>query len=635
MKACLLVAAAIAMALPLQSAAAQVRFDRTGYRLTSIGQRVRVAARVSGVSRTPIRWRVADTAVARVNTQGVVEARKAGFTRVWGIAGEDSASAIILVDQWAARFDFLPSVVRLHAVGDRAPLRIQARDANGVLLASEARRTSSCRATNERIATLASNGQVTARANGVTWIRCTDRGVSDSVRVEVRQRAASATIVDKPGYASRVVGDTFRIRLSAKDVAGGDIQDIQATWASLNPMVVSVDPLTGMARSVGQGTARIVAQVGDATDTVTVNVLQGASFLPSVASSDTMGTVPGGEGEPRAPSLHLASLFLTVGDTARVTPRDATGAAIANAEFRMTATDTAIVRTLSGQRVVARQPGSAHVVVQFGGLRDSLLVSVREKADAEVITAGDASSTPFIRPVFNLDSARLRNRQQLDSAAAEIRKQSAVAIYSGRMAGLVLLVSHVTQSTRDTNFLDRRSGLLYGVRGEFAPHRRVLLSGGFRTGELSPTAASGEPLTVTEAEVDIALRPARWFSFGGGYVRRATLTPLARQRWEFPRVSASTRFDFVGGAITSVTGVSLLPAARYTGYLDAQQKQINPDPFSIAGEAGIEAHSGPFTMALLYYAERFAFPRVNNNATARTDQFSALRLRAGYQLGRF
>ena len=40
--------ALIVSALPLSGAMAQVQFDRTGYRLTSIGQQVRASARVVG-----------------------------------------------------------------------------------------------------------------------------------------------------------------------------------------------------------------------------------------------------------------------------------------------------------------------------------------------------------------------------------------------------------------------------------------------------------------------------------------------------------------------------------------------------------------------------------------------------------
>ena len=166
-----------------------------------------------------------------------------------------------------------------------------------------------------------------------------------------------------------------------------------------------------------------------------------------------------------------------------------------------------------------------------------------------------------------------------------------------------------------------------------APHARLKLSAAFRMGKLSP-AGAGEDLDVTELEADIMVRPVQWFGLSGGYVRRVTTTEIATQRWDFPRATASTRFNFVGGAIRTTTALSLLVGARYSGYLDAQNEPINPDPFSLSGEAGIEFHNRRFAAGLSYYAERFRFPRVNNNTTVRQDLFSALRLRLGYQIGR-
>ncbi|HYC53263.1 MAG TPA: Ig-like domain-containing protein [Gemmatimonadaceae bacterium] len=611
------------------TADAQVRFERTGYRLTSIGERVTVSARAQGT--TPIRWHISDPGIASVTARGVVEAKKAGYTRLWAVAGDDSASAIILVDQWAARFDFYPSVVRLHAVGDSLPLRVQVRDAAGHLIADAARRTSSsCHSLNDRVAQLASNGRITARSNGVTYVRCTDRGIADSVRVEVRQRAASAVISDKLGFANRVVGDTFRLRVTARDASGGEIRDVRATWASVNSGIVAVDPLSGLARSVSPGETKIVAQVGDITDTVAVAVVAGSGLQVLMADAGSLPSLS----EPTAPTLRLQNLYLIVGDTARVTPKDGAGAAMNETEFRLSSNDERVVAAISGQRVVALRPGNTYVVAQAGSIRDSLVVSIREKADPSASATEVATTVAFVRPTFNIDSARAHNASQLDSASRAIRRQSVVAVYSGRMIGISALVIHAGHATRDTNFLDKRTGLLYGGTAEIAPHRRIRMSASLRAGTLSPTGSSGEELDVTEAEADITLSPAPWFGLRGGYVRRVTKTELATQRWEFPKASAVARFNFVGGAITTITGISVLPGAKYTGYLDAQGDAVDPDPFSVAGEAGLELHSGSFTAALLYYAERFSFPTVNNAVQGRTDQFSALRLRVGFQMGR-
>src|SRR5213075_753096 len=133
-------------------------------------------------------------------------------------------------------------------------------------------------------------------------------------------------------------------------------------------------------------------------------------------------------------------------------------------------------------------------------------------------------------------------------------------------------------------------------------------------------------------QADVTFSPAPWFGFGGGYVRRVERSDLATQRWEFPRVSAAARFPFVGGAVTSVTGISVLPAASYTGYLDSLGATVKPNPFSLAGEAGLELRTGVLSAALTYYVERFTFPVVAGET--RRDQFSTLRLKVGLQAGR-
>ena len=83
---------------PLGRATAQsgVRFERTGYRLTSLGQRVAVAARVTDrqrrlVSGARIRWHVADSSIAAVTATGIVTSRRPGYTKLWAVAGRDSA----------------------------------------------------------------------------------------------------------------------------------------------------------------------------------------------------------------------------------------------------------------------------------------------------------------------------------------------------------------------------------------------------------------------------------------------------------------------------------------------------------------------------------------------------------------
>src|SRR6185503_12168221 len=113
----------------------------------------------------------------------------------------------------AARFAFSPSVLRIDALRATVPITVQISDSAGVPVAGATSATSSCRSLNDRIATLGADGVVMARANGVTWIRCTDRGFADSLRVEVRQSPVRAQIISAAGLIRKSVGDTFSVQV--------------------------------------------------------------------------------------------------------------------------------------------------------------------------------------------------------------------------------------------------------------------------------------------------------------------------------------------------------------------------------------------------------------------------------------
>jgi hypothetical protein len=636
-------AALVLTMIPLRVASAQVRFERTGYRLTSLGEHMAVSARLVDARRRPvanakIRWRIADSSIASVTPAGIVVSRRPGYTKLWAVAGQDSASALILVDQWAAKFDFSPAIVRFDAVGSKVPLKVLVRDAAGHLIADQNRRTATCRMVNERIATLATNGDVSARANGVTYVRCTDRGIADSVRVEVRQKPRSVVIADKLNITSKMVGDTFKIRLSALDNTGLEIKDVQATWASLNSGVVNVDPLTGFARSVGPGVAKIVAQAGDATDTVSIQV-QPSAGMPMPVTVDSTNALPSLDA-PRVPTLTLQSLYLMVGDTGRLTAtaKDASGNPISNPGLTFRSSDTSVVSpvtTRSGQGWVARRTGVTYVVAQFGTIVDSLQVSVRAKSTATSSGTAAGPSIAFERPKFDTLASRRLYAQRLDSAARAIKRASIVREFTGRALALSAVAGQVTHSSHISDvFTETHTGLLYGGNAVLAPLSWLKLTGDYRTGTLTNGKATGEDMKVNEAEANLMLSPAPWFAFGGGYVMRSEQTDLATQHWTFPRVTAQTRFAFVGGAVTTVTGISLLPGATYTGFIDPADtsKTVAPNPFSLSGEAGLELRTGVLSAALTYYVEKFAFPE--KLGSTRADQFSALRLRIGLQAGR-
>lgn len=625
-------AAFLVPAASLAAQETQVVFERTGYRLTAIGASVSVGARVLDgrrrpVPNAPITWRIQDPDIAGVSNRGEVVSRRVGRTRVWAVSGRDSASALILVDQWAASFAFNPPVLRFAAVGENRPIQVQARDASGNAIPG-IRAALACRVINEQVATLASNGQVQARASGVTYVRCADRGVADSVRVEVRQRPVRASIENKGAFAQRTAGDTFQIRMSAVDAEGRPVADARPTWASLEPGVVNVDPLTGRARAVSAGAAKIVAQIGDLTDTVNVTVLAGAGpqLPPSPIATENAATT---ETTPRA-TLRIFATYPSVGDTARVevNARDATGTAVAVDAIRFRSSDTSIVKSLGAGRLVGLKVGEAFLVATYASMTDSTLIAVSARGARGVTLAGASN---FVRPSYDTAAALNRNRAQIDSARRAILQASAIKVATGRHVSLSFLgsqSSHASQVSEEVT--ESRTGLMYGGRLSGAWFRRLPLRVDFLTGTLvGDQAERVEDMTVTQVEGVVTFAPVAWLAIRGGYTRRAETTEVAALQWQFVSAGVQSRYSFVGGRIGTWVDVSVLPVSTLK---TSEATSKSADPTSMAGEAGIEVHTSVFTMGLSYYTERFTFPV--ENAFQRIDQFSMLRLRLGLQAGR-
>ena len=625
------IAFGVLLLVPAVIPAQGVRFERTGYRLTAIGEQITVSGRVLDARRRPVatgrvRFRIADPSVASVTPQGVIVSRRTGNTRLWAIAGADSASALIVVDQWAAKFEFAPALVRLDAVGAKTPLRIAVRDAQGHLISDQNRRAATCRSLNDRVASLADNGEVTAVGNGSTFVRCVDRGIADSVRIEVRQRAARVTIANKADAATRIVGDTIRLRINAVDRQGDQIAEPRSTWASLNPTIVSVDPLSGFARMIGGGTARLVVQVGDVSDTAVVGVAPGfGQAIP--ANSDTITTV---DLTPRVATLDIEPVNQREGDQATVNlrARDARGQEVENPTVTLRSTDTTIFVLETGRRIRAKKAGSAYIHGRFGTAVDSALVTVRSlSAVAAVDTAAERRLTEaFVRPTFPEEALRNAYKLSADSARDRMFRGSVVARgASGRMIAFTGIGGQSAYTFSDSAGIEKRSGVVYGGAVEIAPFRWVKFGGEFRTGSLAATETLGNTVALTEASGDVTFRAFGWLGVRGRFTLRALNDSIALQHWTIPSGSVLIRLPLVGGQVTTIAGISVMPGSSYSGAPDAK-----PDPFSLGGEAGIEWHAGWISAGVLYSVEGLKIEEL----AGRQDKFSTLRLRLGLQRGR-
>ncbi|HEX7938319.1 MAG TPA: hypothetical protein VF483_04955, partial [Gemmatimonadaceae bacterium] len=560
------------------------------------------------------------------------QSRRVGRTRIWAVSGTDSTSALIVVDQWATKFGFVPSPLQFSAIGEQVTLDVQLRDASGNAIPSAIRRTTQCRPRDTLVVQLDAASKVRSRANGVTWIRCADRGISDSVRVEVAQRPARALIVDKLSIGTKNVPDTFRLKMRAVDSKGENIPSIRPTWASLNPNMVTIDPVSGLARAVGPGTARIVTQVADATDTLTVSITGTA-----LATTEATAVGPS-EITAKTPTLTIEPVSLVLGDTARLVIRatDALGQAIQNPEINTQIRSSAdsVVKYVGKQKILPVSLGTAWIIAQLGvngiTVKESIQVSPRAKGNDKSVAAavGRGSVIAFVRPVRDTAGARARNADSIRIKMQAIVNSGIGKPTSGRtlaFEGIAATAKHATKLS--STVAESRSGLLFGGTAYGSPVRWLTLSGTYRTGTLTAKEGGGEDMGVTEVDGQVSIWPLPWFSIGGGYMLRGESTSLSIARWSAANVTAQFKGSYVGDFVSPVVGISFFPVSKFSG------DSIAPSISSLAGEAGLDFRLGYVSVGFRYYIENFLFPVDPLTNEQRTDQFSTLRLRIGAKFG--
>jgi hypothetical protein len=602
-----------------------------GYRLTWIGARWQANARVldsrGQPTATTLTYRMADPSVATVSRTGEVTAKKPGNTRLWAVAGRDSASALIVVEQWPARFTFSPASIRFDARDVKQEVRVLASDSAGVPIVGGSIRAGVCRSVNTNVATLRAD-TVTAVANGSTWIRCADRGIADSIRVTVQQRATSAFIVNKPVLTrQRAPGDTFSVRVTARDRMGKDVADARPTWASLNPLVVSVDPVSGRARAVGGGEARVIVQVGDVADSVSIPV----SGNPIQLATAPVAPV---DSAPKARAmLRAQEMFIYEGETTYVslTAVDTAGAAVPFADLAIRIADTSIVRKLDTARIVGRKAGQSQFIVRYAGLADTATINVRTRSSGSLTSGlgGDSARAAFAMPRA-VDSTRqhaaalqaARNAIFTDPNVRAIRQDLDVVTNAfGSVAEQLIRT--------DDGVIEDRTGPLYGGTANLTLYQKLELAGSFRLGTLASVDTIGENVKFKEAEGSVGIFPIRQLGLRAGVQLRGEDTELASQTWMIPKVSLVSRFSFIGNVFNTYGAFFIMPKAKSSRAGDDVE---TGSLFSRGAEAGLEfrlARATGLNGGLTYYVEQLSF-----DESQRTESFAAIRLRFGFNFGR-
>ena len=302
-------------------------------------------------------WTSSDTGVAAFVAPGRLVARANGQVSVQAAVDNETATASIVVAQRLVRLQVLPAALQLTALTAETTVVANALDARGHVLAGV---PVSWTSDAPSIATVASDGRVRALDNGTARLRAQSGSVQDTLSVLVEQLAEQVVIVPDPVPAIVALGDQVSLAATATDELGFLVTVPNKTpgWATLDPTIATVDR-NGLITGVGVGTARIVAVLDAARDTVNVAV----GDLPASIVIQPSGAA-------------LTSLNDTV--LLAATVRNNRGNIIQNPAIGWRSSDPAIARvdTVPSPLAVAVGVGVVRVIATAGSVADTALVTI-------------------------------------------------------------------------------------------------------------------------------------------------------------------------------------------------------------------------------------------------------------------
>ncbi|MEQ1691707.1 MAG: Ig-like domain-containing protein [Gemmatimonas sp.] len=255
------------------------------------------------------------------------------------------------------------------------------------------------------LGTVAGTLRVSAQVGGLTPVVFTATALP----------GAAAFVITTPDRAYLGLGDTIRIRATARDQYGNDVSAQAVNFSAPDPAVATVNS-TGLVTAVGLGNARIVADAGGKADTVAVTV--------GPAGSSVCGPIT-------ASTLALGEVLVPAGDAAGVRACVVAPVGV-NAEYALTLISTsALFSTVTSVDVFATGntgPTTAALVVDAGNLQ---ALSGAPTFGADVLVARQpATDVPRMAELERRALERRELTPLVESARAWHRERDGVAALS-------------------------------------------------------------------------------------------------------------------------------------------------------------------------------------------------------------
>lgn len=313
-------------------------------------------------------WSSSSDAIAVVSSTGRVTAVSAGNAVITATSdGVSGTSSVTVSNVPVASVTVTPANPTL-SVNQTLGMTATMRDAAGNILSG---RTVTWASQNQAVATVNTQGVVTAVASGTATIVATSEGVNGTTVITVSTIPVARVDV-APTTVSLNPGQTSQLTATAYD-ANNNVLVRPVTWVSSNTAVATVST-TGLVTAVASGNATISATSGGVTGTAVITVAQ----VPVASVTVT----------PGAPNMFPNDVLQLT-----ATARDAGGNVITGRPTTWSSSNTSVatVGTTTGL-VTAVTQGAATITATVDGVTGTATVSINATPVASVTLAPSSAA---------------------------------------------------------------------------------------------------------------------------------------------------------------------------------------------------------------------------------------------------
>jgi uncharacterized protein YjdB len=343
-------------------------------RAMQVGQTFQIGAETVDASgnvlpNRPVTWLSSDGSIATVNANGVVTALAPGAAIITASSEGRSAVATITVSQVPVVSVVVAPATNELVVGQTTQLTAQLKDEAGSTLTG---RVISWTTNRPSVATVTSEGLVTAVGAGSATITAASEGRSATATITVAPRPVSAVIVS-PEAVTIFATQTVQLSALVTDDRGMVLTGKQVTFSSNNNQIATVSS-QGLVTGVSAGTAVITATSEGATGRSTITI-----------APDPVATV----------EISPSTASVVVGQTTQLTAiaRNVRGQALTGRTVIWTSSSPTIASVSTTGVVSGLLPGIAVIIASVDGKQGSATVTVRAVPVASVSVTPSTAST--------------------------------------------------------------------------------------------------------------------------------------------------------------------------------------------------------------------------------------------------